>query len=69
MTDFPKITNLMLMLLLASTLAFAQSSDSSKTNSDTDFKNKSIEELAKDLANPNTPLTSLKFKTQFRAWG
>lgn len=33
-----------------------------------DFKNKSIEELAKELANPNTPLTSLKFKNQFRTY-
>ena len=33
-----------------------------------DLNNKTIEELAKELANPNTPLTSLKFKNQFRTY-
>lgn len=33
-----------------------------------DFKNKTTDELAKELANPNTPLTSLKFKNQFRIY-
>jgi len=35
---------------------------------DNDFENKSTDELAKELANPNTPLTSLKFKHQFRTY-
>jgi len=29
---------------------------------------KSVDEIAKDLANPNTPLASLKFKTQYRSF-
>lgn len=33
-----------------------------------DFKIKTTDELAKEMANPNTPLTSLKFKNQFRTY-
>lgn len=33
-----------------------------------DYEAKSSAELAKELANPNSPLSSLKFKTQFRAY-
>ncbi len=33
-----------------------------------DYKNKTTDELARELANPNTPLTSLKFKNQFRTY-
>ncbi|RLD75808.1 MAG: hypothetical protein DRJ10_14620 [Bacteroidetes bacterium] len=46
----------------------AQTEGKKQTNSDTDFKNKSTDEIAKDLANPNTPLTSLRVKTQFRTY-
>jgi hypothetical protein len=35
---------------------------------DNNYENKSMDELAKELANPNTPLTSLKFKNQFRTY-
>jgi len=65
-----KIIQIMLVLFMASTFISAQNSDTSKKKKDpdADFKNKTVDELAKDLANPNTPLTSLKFKTQFRAY-
>ncbi|MPY23403.1 hypothetical protein [Shewanella sp. YLB-07] len=33
-----------------------------------DYEGKSNAELARELANPNTPLTSLKFKTQYRTY-
>jgi len=33
-----------------------------------DYSNKSNAELAKELANPNTPLASMKFKTQYRTY-
>ncbi len=63
-----KIFLIMLVLLIASTFVTPQISETSKKNKnlDTDFRNKTVNELAKDLANPNTPLTSLKFKTQLR---
>ncbi len=65
-----KIFLIMLVLLIASTFVTPQISETSKKNKnlDTDFRNKTVNELAKDLANPNTPLTSLKFKTQLRTY-
>jgi len=47
------------ILFLLSNVSFAQESD---------FEDKTTDELAKELANPNTPLTSLKFKNQFRTY-
>ena len=70
MTKPFKIIQIMLVLLIASTFLTAQIADKNKKQKyhDADFKNKTVDELAKDLANPNTPLTSLKFKTQFRGY-
>jgi len=33
-----------------------------------DYEGKSNDELARELANPNTPLASMKFKTQYRTY-
>lgn len=49
-----------LMVLATSTVLSAEKKSS--------FSDKSDEELARELANPNTPLTSLKFKLQYRSY-
>jgi len=57
---------LILVFMFLSSFTFAQEEE--KNIAEDDFKNKSTDEIAKDLANPNTPLTSLRFKTQFRGF-
>jgi len=59
-----------LLILLPGIVAWSQTNTESRGNSQNegDYKDKSTDELARDLANPNTPLTSLKFKPQFRTY-
>ncbi len=56
------VKNILLpLMLMASSTAFSSESKGS-------FSDKTDEELARELANPNTPLTSLKFKIQQRSY-
>lgn len=57
-------------LLFATQIVLAQDNKESKKQlrAENDFTKKTTDEIAKDLANPNTPLTSLKFKNQFRIY-
>ena len=48
------------LLFITTSFSLSQAAES------THFSKKSVEELARDLANPNTPLTSLKLKVQYR---
>jgi hypothetical protein len=57
-----KIGALIIILLLTASTTFSQE----KGKSGDDYSEKSTDELAKDLANPNTPLSSFKFRNQFR---
>lgn len=54
-----------LLLVFVTSMAFSGEGNENKRKS---YDGKSAEELARELANPNTPLTSLKFKTQFRSY-
>ena len=58
----------MSVVVIIFTTVNANAQTNNKDIADDDFKNKSTDEIAKDLANPNTPLTSLRFKTQFRGF-
>ena len=63
--------SILVMILFKISIVFAQIEEKEakkQKHVQSDFTKKTTDEIARDLANPNTPLTSLKFKNQFRTY-